>query len=108
MLLRSVLLTVASVQGLAFLVEGGPTTARSGKPLIVPRSHDLHERQHDGQLQGWVKRDLVKDGVTLPVRIGLKQGREKEERAHKLLMDMCVTFLFFFLLFGEKADVKTE
>ncbi|KAK4663786.1 uncharacterized protein QC763_502840 [Podospora pseudopauciseta] len=88
MLLRSVLLTLASVQGLAFLVEGGPTTARSGRPLIVPRSHDLHERQHDGQLQGWVKRDLVKDGVALPVRIGLKQGREKEERAHKLLMDI--------------------
>jgi tripeptidyl-peptidase-1 len=39
-----------------------------------------------GNLEGWVKRELVDAEATIPVRIGLKQSNV--DAGHDLLMDM--------------------
>ena len=84
MLFRSISGAVAG----GLLVLG--TVAEPVNRRVVPRSHSLHERQHEDIGTQWQKRERIPADSLLPMRIGLKQRNLRD--GHERLMDMCVGF----------------
>jgi tripeptidyl-peptidase-1 len=86
MQIRTALFGLSSLCGLLLPASGGRVNARDRAARGVPSSHTVHERHVPGNLEGWVKRELVDAEATIPVRIGLKQSNV--DAGHDLLMDM--------------------
>ncbi|KAL1837990.1 hypothetical protein VTJ49DRAFT_3158 [Mycothermus thermophilus] len=88
MQIRGLLLVwLASLGGLLVVpAEGRRSSTRNRLARGLPTSHAVHERHEKRHLEGWVKRDLVDEDLTVPVRIGLRQ--ENLERGHDLLMEI--------------------
>ncbi|WQF82591.1 Putative peptidase S53, activation domain, Sedolisin domain, peptidase S8/S53 domain superfamily [Colletotrichum destructivum] len=64
----------------------GTLGAPSPRDRVIPRTHELHQRQAPSVGQKWTKTQRLSDHVVLPVRIGLKQSNL--EAGHDKLMDI--------------------
>lgn len=82
---NALLVAVWSARGLAAPGSAGRRDATDASGGI-PSSYVLHERHEPEQVDGWVRREVLEAGSTLPVRIGLRQSNV--DVGHGILMDM--------------------
>lgn len=80
------LVWLASVGGLVVPASAARRSTRNRLARSLPETHAVHEKHEKRHLEGWVKRGLVDEDLTVPVRIGLRQ--ENLDKGHDLLMEM--------------------